>query len=755
MPGPISQLFYDGLPSRNQVQYPALAASEASTLQPLIPPPTPVPTEVSTPTELGEFASNVVYQMWYVKTTGSTLVGQVPPQSPLSGQVSNLSQTASSQFKNFCVQVLLQTQLSNTVVILSLKYVQRFVKSGRPVDFGEEGPEYRLFTIALMLANKFLDDNTFTNKTWSEVTSIPVKEINKMELAFLECMDFKMFVSGSDYSHWLDCLKEYTKTQQRLYVHQRQRSSDALKSESLITAQIQNQDSNNRLSRKSMQFNHESTSYFDSNITAPVMNQCMMPAIQLPSGMPQFSTPTNIGSTATGTVQSSVPARVQNSFGRSSPSPAFQAFHNSYFNSLRNSESVNGEVGPFHHPKRHSMPTMNLQNIIDQAPSQASQFKSLNNSLAYHSTAVKMETNHSNVNPTSFHNNTSRGDAINQFDNSDVYGSYGNTCVNGQRGEQPHVNFPIPVASGHDNINGGHNKPLTQLFNTSAKAFMTHYPNVNENATDALPGFLKHQQKATTEVQEHDHQLTNRRSMPQPIRSAYPPPLGYAGPTSHADEGFYSSAAIQSASVIHIQSPELHHSTPPLMYHQKDLGTRATQHKIGSVAPVNMSVSSNPPTPVDIPSNPMIQPSSFRSIIGSNHNNAHNSAHSQKSGQYYGSVQAQQGMNVVNMTNGIGGFVFPLFGLNNNNNNDSTAQTFSAKRFEEGTVNKNNGGVIGSIAPVMIAPPGLGVVGGFGAPTMTVQAPREHHPAVAPNRVVGPAISNGGYYRMFDGITIA
>ncbi|CAG8641678.1 8468_t:CDS:2 [Acaulospora morrowiae] len=754
MPGPISQLFYDGLPSRNQVQYPALAASDASALQPLIPPPTPVPTEVSTPTELGEFASNVVYQMWYVKTTGSTLVDQVPPQSPLPSQPANLSQTASSQFKNFCVQVLLQTQLSNTVVILSLKYVQRFVKGGRPVDFGEEGPEYRLFTIALMLANKFLDDNTFTNKTWSEVTSIPVKEINKMELAFLECMDFKMFVSGSDYSHWLDCLKEYTKTQQQLYIHQRQRSSDALNNGSLITAQIQNQSDSVRPTRKSMQFNQDSTSYFDPNVTVPIVGQCMMPVNQLSNGM-TFSLPTSIRSNVNGIVQSSVPARIQHSFGRNSSSPAFQALHNSFFNPLRNSENANGEVGPFNHTKRHSMPAMNLQNIIDQTPlQQTSQFKPVNsNPHAYHLATVKMEANQ--INPssvnTSYHNNSaSRVDVIGQFDNSDVYGSYGNVGVSDQRGEQPHVNFPVPIVGNLDNVNSiAHHKPLTQLFNT--KTIATHYPNVNENVTDNLHSFIKpQQQKVTTEVHENEQQLTHRRSMPQLVRSAYTSSLGYAGMMSQAEDG-YNSTAIQSG-VAHIHSPEQHHSTPPLMYHQKDLGSRAAQHKVGSLAPFSMGVSSNPPTPVDLPSNLMIQP--YRSIIGSNYNNAHNSAHSQKSGQYYGSVQAQQGMNIVD---GIGGFVFPLFGSNGSSNNDSTVQPYSVKRSEEGIVNKNHG-VIGPIAPVMIAPPGLGVVGGFGPPAMTVQTSREHLPTTASNKVVGSAVSNissGGYYRMFDGITIA
>ncbi|CAG8534943.1 27022_t:CDS:2, partial [Racocetra persica] len=672
--------------SKQQSQKPPFAfpqATEVNTLQPLITPPTPVPTEVSTPTELGEFASNIVYQMWHVKVTDSTLVGQLSPSSPLSSQPANFSQTASSQFKNFCVQVLLQTQLSNTVVILSLKYVQRFVKSGRSVNFGEEGPEYRLFTIALMLANKFLDDNTFTNKTWSEVTNIPVKEINRIEIAFLECMDFKMYVSGSEYSHWLECLKEYTKTQQQLYVHQRQRSSsDTSKNGSLITAQNQHQ-TDSRPSKRFVQFNQEAPSYFDSaNTTAPVLGQCIMPASQLPAGMQQLSIPAAIGSTTSGIIQPPAIARVHHSYGQSSPSPAQLALRNSYYGSLRDS-------GGSFHVKRHSMPTMNLQNIIDQVPhQQANQLKPWNvNSLAYHPNTKLDAQQFKQSNSSSYHNVATSSQVTGSQIDTNTYGPYGN--INNQRGEP------------HSRIN--HQTSTIQ------------YPNVNDSATDAYSGFTKQQdqQKVAESIpsanqQDPSHTLAHHRSMPQLIRSTFPPPIGYANLASQTSDGLIvGKPTVQSSDNIpptnnQIQSPEQYYSTPPLMY-QKELGSRATQPKIGSISTLNIGVSSNPPTPVDIPFNPMIQPTtSFRPVIGNSLANSNNStSQPPKYGQYYGSVQAQQGM-----TGGIGGIVLPL--VDSNNNNGNASQNIPTKRIEESIINKSNG-IAGSFAPVLIAPPGLGL----------------------------------------------
>ena len=40
-----------------------------------------------------------------------------------------------------------------------------------------------------------LDDNTYTNKTWAEVSGITVKEIHVMEVEFLSNMRYSLLVS--------------------------------------------------------------------------------------------------------------------------------------------------------------------------------------------------------------------------------------------------------------------------------------------------------------------------------------------------------------------------------------------------------------------------------------------------------------------------------------------------------------------------------------------------------------------------------
>jgi hypothetical protein len=53
-----------------------------------------------------------------------------------------------------------------------------------------------------MLGNKFLDDNTYTNKTWAEVSGISVQEVHIMEVEFLSNMRYSLFTSKKKWEDW-------------------------------------------------------------------------------------------------------------------------------------------------------------------------------------------------------------------------------------------------------------------------------------------------------------------------------------------------------------------------------------------------------------------------------------------------------------------------------------------------------------------------------------------------------------------------
>ena len=73
---------------------------------------------------------------------------------------------------------------------------------------------FKLFTLGLMIANKHLDDNTFLNKTWNEVTGISLFELNRAERWYLEKCSFEISVPNSSWLKFLD--KLHSRTEQRI-----------------------------------------------------------------------------------------------------------------------------------------------------------------------------------------------------------------------------------------------------------------------------------------------------------------------------------------------------------------------------------------------------------------------------------------------------------------------------------------------------------------------------------------------------------
>lgn len=90
------------------------------------------------------------------------------PHSPplVSRPLSNASTAtlqfcASSEFIAFMAKLLATTQVSQSVIVLSLHYIYR-LKERNDFTLGKPGSEFRVAVCALMLANKFVDECVFS-----------------------------------------------------------------------------------------------------------------------------------------------------------------------------------------------------------------------------------------------------------------------------------------------------------------------------------------------------------------------------------------------------------------------------------------------------------------------------------------------------------------------------------------------------------------------------------------------------------------
>jgi hypothetical protein len=76
-------------------------------------------------------------------------------------------------------------------------------------DSTEGSAAFRLVVLGCMLANKWLDDHTFSNKTWHSISNIPLQTLNKLEALVLDIFSYDLSISSQQWSQWLAHVMSY------------------------------------------------------------------------------------------------------------------------------------------------------------------------------------------------------------------------------------------------------------------------------------------------------------------------------------------------------------------------------------------------------------------------------------------------------------------------------------------------------------------------------------------------------------------
>lgn len=106
----------------------------------------------------------------------------------MTRSVMNSKNPIHPEFRRYVNQVLTSTRLPSSTILLGLHYltVRMTILSARGKYACGGGDVYTLLTTALLLGSKFLDDNTFQNRSWSDVSNISVKKLNALESEWLQ-----------------------------------------------------------------------------------------------------------------------------------------------------------------------------------------------------------------------------------------------------------------------------------------------------------------------------------------------------------------------------------------------------------------------------------------------------------------------------------------------------------------------------------------------------------------------------------------
>ncbi|ORY23612.1 hypothetical protein BCR39DRAFT_507752 [Naematelia encephala] len=174
-------------------------------------------------TPLAQYAASMVAWLWYGNHSPSNLQDATfgassprmtsTPDPFLAAPINHDQVVPSPYFLDFVSRMLRLTQVSHSVTLIALLYIYR-LKARKPM-VPQSGSEMRPFVASLILGNKYLDDNTYTNKTWAELAGIPQGDVNKMEQEFLIGMNYDLSVSVNEYRVWLGMLDGFIAARQR------------------------------------------------------------------------------------------------------------------------------------------------------------------------------------------------------------------------------------------------------------------------------------------------------------------------------------------------------------------------------------------------------------------------------------------------------------------------------------------------------------------------------------------------------------
>ncbi|KAL6718901.1 hypothetical protein ACLMJK_003136 [Lecanora helva] len=103
-------------------------------------------------------------------------------------------------FRKFVSQVLASTRLPKSTILLAIQYLatRMTLLSNQRQSQCSHNSVYSMLTTALLLGSKFLDDNTFQNRSWSEVSNIAIGDLNRLEREWLVAIDYRLHVVSVD-----------------------------------------------------------------------------------------------------------------------------------------------------------------------------------------------------------------------------------------------------------------------------------------------------------------------------------------------------------------------------------------------------------------------------------------------------------------------------------------------------------------------------------------------------------------------------
>ncbi|KAI1795146.1 hypothetical protein LXA43DRAFT_65987 [Ganoderma leucocontextum] len=177
----------------------------------------------------------IVSYVWKVCTTGLRLS---PEYAQPTAFIKHYPSSPPIHLITSTHSMLLSTLLQPSAIFLALWYIVRLPVFFGPVGLGPEHAKemrfraellgdahlgtdrevieayapFRLILLGCMLANKWLDDHTFSNKTWHTISNVPIRSLNRLEALALDIFQYDLSITTEQWSTWMSDVMAYHQT---------------------------------------------------------------------------------------------------------------------------------------------------------------------------------------------------------------------------------------------------------------------------------------------------------------------------------------------------------------------------------------------------------------------------------------------------------------------------------------------------------------------------------------------------------------
>ncbi|XVF57433.1 hypothetical protein PTKIN_Ptkin06aG0204900 [Pterospermum kingtungense] len=103
------------------------------------------------------------------------------------------SKPPAMSIRKYIERIFKYSKCSNSCFVVALIYIDRFLQV---MDaYLTSLNVHRLLLTSVMVAAKFMDDQCYNNAYYAKVGGISTEEINRLEMKFLFCLDFRLHVT--------------------------------------------------------------------------------------------------------------------------------------------------------------------------------------------------------------------------------------------------------------------------------------------------------------------------------------------------------------------------------------------------------------------------------------------------------------------------------------------------------------------------------------------------------------------------------